>query len=83
VEWVLHFSQCMMGFLRNLLPFLNRRRASRASRFGNRTSALAHRVGGKRGGIAMGSLLSLAAPFIIKRVMARRADKRAHMQPAL
>ncbi len=66
----------MMAFLRNLLPFLDRRSSSRFSRLGNRTSALAHRVGTKRnGGIALGTLFSLAAPFVIRRLMARRRQR--------
>lgn len=45
--------------------------------FGGRTSALAHRVGAKRGGLALGSLAALAAPFIIRKLQSRRAQRPA------
>jgi hypothetical protein len=64
----------MKKFLSSM-PFLKRR-----SRFG-RVGQLAGRVGPKRGGIALGSLLTLAIPFIIRKVRARRAE--SAMQPAL
>jgi hypothetical protein len=42
---------------------------------------LAGRVGPKRGGLALGgTLLSLAIPFIVKKIRARRAERQ--MQPA-
>lgn len=46
-----------------------------------RARQLAGRVGPKRGGIAMGALLSLAIPFIVKKIRARRAAR--DLQPAL
>jgi hypothetical protein len=65
--------QGMWKFL-SFLPFLRRR--SRFGRFGE----LAGRVGPRRGGFALGGLLSLALPFVIRKLMARRADRPA--QPA-
>lgn len=65
--------QGMWKFL-GALPFMRKR-----SRFG-RVGELAGRVGPKRGGIAMGALLSIAAPFIIRKLNARRAERQA--QPA-
>jgi hypothetical protein len=59
-----------MGFLSNIF--------GRRSRFGffNRRqerNALMRR----RGGIGLGAVLSLAAPFVIRRLMARRAARTA------
>ena len=65
----------MLGLLRSILPFLNRRSSSRFGRFGDRTSALASRYGTRRnGGIALGTLASIAAPFIINKIRQRRAQ---------
>lgn len=68
----------MMGLLRSILPFLNRR-SNRFGRFGNYATR-------RNGGMALGTLASLAAPFVIKKLMAKR-HAREHMrqapQPAL
>lgn len=63
-----------MRKLSSYLPFLQRR-----SRFG-RVGQLAGRVGPKRGGIALGALVSLAIPFIVRKLQARRAQRQ--VQPA-
>jgi hypothetical protein len=55
----------MMSFLRNLFG----RRRSRFSNF--RSSVLTPRGGG----IGLGTLAALAAPFIIRRMRARRAEQ--------
>lgn len=52
------------------LPFFRKK----TSRFG-RVGQLAGRVGPKRGGMAMGALLSIAAPFIFRKLSARRAQR--------
>jgi hypothetical protein len=61
--------QGMFNFLRNLFP--SRRRSRFDRMFGRNERALTPR----RGGIALGSLLSLAAPFIINRMRQRRAQR--------
>jgi hypothetical protein len=60
----------MMSFLRNLFPS---RRRSRFGMFQDRTSALARRVGPRRGGLAL--LASIAAPFVVNRIRNRRAAR--------
>ena len=60
----------MLNFLRNLFPSMRPRR-SRFGMFQDRTSALARRVGPRRGGLAL--LASIAAPFIVNRIRNRRA----------
>lgn len=64
----------MMGLLRTVLPFLNRRSSSRFGRLGNYATR-------RNGGMALGTLASIAAPFIIKKVMAKRQAKQ-HMRQA-
>jgi len=64
----------MPKFLASLPYFRNRTRLGSARQ-------LVGRVGPKRGGIALGALLSLAIPFIVRKVKARRAEH--EMQPAL
>jgi hypothetical protein len=59
----------VMRKLSSFLPFLKRR-----SRFG-RVGQLAGRVGPKRGGLAMGGLLTLALPFIVRKIQSRRAAR--------
>jgi len=59
----------MFNFIRNMFD----RRSNRFGLFGNRRSALTP----KRGGIALGTLASIAAPFIIRKVMARRTAARS------
>jgi hypothetical protein len=63
----------MMNFLRNLFPFLDRR--SRFARLQDRGGAFARRVGPRRGGLALGTLASIAAPFIIRRFRNRQAQR--------
>ena len=49
---------------------------------GKRTSALAHRVGPKRGAIALGIVAAaIATPFIIRYVRARRARQESLIGP--
>lgn len=62
----------MLAFLRNVFPFMNRRSHSRFGRAG----ALARQYGTRRnGGIALGTLASIAAPFIINKLRSRRAQR--------
>ncbi len=68
----------MFKFLLNLFA----RRPSRFDRFRNGTSSLAHRVGTRRGGMAL-TLASLAAPFVIKKLRARMAQRQVQSQPAM
>jgi hypothetical protein len=61
----------MLRILAMIFPFL----AQRNRGFRGRTSALAHRVGGRRGGLALGSLAAIAAPFVLRKLQARRAQR--------
>jgi hypothetical protein len=58
----------MLNLLRNLFG----RRQSRFGGFGRRQNAL---VTPRRGGMALGTLASIAAPFIIRKMRARRAER--------
>ena len=62
----------MLGIIRTILPFLNRRSNSRFGRFGQ---ALAPYGTRRNGGIALGTLASIAAPFIINKLRARRSQR--------
>jgi hypothetical protein len=68
----------MLAFLRNLFGH----RPSRFERFRTGSTSLAHRVGGRRGGIALGTLATIAAPFIIKKIRARMAQRQGASQSA-
>jgi hypothetical protein len=61
----------MLSFLNNLFG----RRSRGFARFGRRQNNLAHTLGGRRGGMALGTLASIAAPFVIRKLMARRAQR--------
>ncbi len=57
-----------MKFFNNLFG----RRSRRFGRFSRRTSYALDR---RRGGMALGTLVTLAAPFIIRKLMARRSQR--------
>jgi hypothetical protein len=61
----------MMSFLKNLFA----RRPSRFERFRGG-------VNNHRGGVALGALASIAAPFVIKKVRTRMAQRQAQPQGA-
>ena len=63
-----------MSLLRNLFG----RRRSRFSNFPLFRRRQQHALTPKRGGIAMGTLLSLAAPFIVRKIQQRRAARAAY-----
>jgi hypothetical protein len=63
----------MLNLLRNLLPFMQRRQSPLARVFGGRRSA----VTPARAGMGLGTIASIAAPFVIRKLMARRAAARA------
>lgn len=64
----------MLSFLRNIFG----RSSRRSGWFGRDRQAPAY---GRRGGIAFGTLASIAAPFVIRKLLARRAQRTA-AQPA-
>jgi hypothetical protein len=45
---------------------------------GRRQPGLAQQVGARRGGMALGTIATIAAPFVIRKLMERRAQR----QPA-
>ena len=54
-----------------------------ASRVGCATSDLAHRVGWKRGGIALGAIaVAVAVPFIVRFLRSRRAETEGEELPS-
>lgn len=59
----------MLRILAAVLPFLSRRNTGRIGRGGALTS--------RRGGMALGTIASIAAPFVIKKLMARRQQRAA------
>lgn len=61
----------MLALLANLFG----RRQSRFGAFRNRTGNFARSIGPRRGGIGLGALASIAAPFIINRMRQRRAQR--------
>jgi hypothetical protein len=70
----------MMAKIKDVLEVVGSNSASYASRIGCRTSALARRVGPKRGGIALGVLaVAIAAPFIVRAIRARRAEREVNI----
>ena len=69
----------MMAKLKDVLGSVGETTTSYASRIGCRTSALARRVGPKRGGIALGVLaIAIGTPFLIRWLKARNADASMH-----
>jgi hypothetical protein len=64
----------MLSFLRNLFG----RQTRRSGWFGRERQTPAY---GRRGGMALGTLASIAAPFVIRKLLARRAQRTA-AQPA-
>ena len=66
----------MLQFLANL--FLGRRRSGVLGLFNrNRQGGIANGVNNHRGATAVGTLATIAAPFLIRKLMARRAAARA------
>ena len=64
-----------MDKLKDVLSSVAENTACYAADFGERTSALARRVGPKRGGIALGVLVvAVATPFVIRAIRARNAE---------
>lgn len=59
--------------MKTIFGNMGRRNSFFGNLFGRRRSA----VTPKRGGIALGSLLSIAAPFVIRKLMARRQARAA------
>lgn len=64
----------MLGFLSNLFSKRSRNRGF-GRRVGAPMSALAHRVGRRNGLLSLGSIAMIAAPFIVNKVRARRAQR--------
>jgi hypothetical protein len=65
----------MMAKLKDVLSSVGENTACYAEWVGDRTSALARRVGPKRGGIALGVLaVAVATPFVVRYVRARNAE---------
>lgn len=62
-----------MSFLKNLFD----RRSSRFNIFARRSSRFADRMTPRNGGIALGTIATLAAPFVVRKLMARRAAAKA------
>jgi hypothetical protein len=61
----------MFNLLRNLFG----RRSRGFNPFQRRQSALGRTVGEHRGSMALGTLASIAAPFVIRKLMQRRAQR--------
>jgi hypothetical protein len=65
----------MMAKVKDILWSVGENTACYAGWVGDRTSALARRVGPKRGGIALGVVAAaVATPFVIRYVRSRKAD---------
>jgi hypothetical protein len=62
----------MMSLLNNLFG----RRSRGFGRFGRRHRGMAHNLGGRRGGMELGTIAAIAAPFIMRKMRSR------HMQRA-
>jgi hypothetical protein len=58
-----------MSFLNHLFG----RRSRRFGVFGRRSHRFADNLNARNGGIALGALATLAVPFVIRKLMARRA----------
>jgi hypothetical protein len=61
----------MLNLIRNF--FAPRQRGFHP--FRRRQTGLAHTMGAHRGGVALGTLATVAAPFIVRKLMARRAAR--------
>ncbi len=68
MERELHPEKGMLNILKNLFG-----QRQRSGWFGRN----AHMLGGRRGGIALGTIATIAAPFIFRKVKARLAQRSA------
>lgn len=69
-------THCMLNFLLNMFGG-RRSRGFGGFGYGRRPSGLSRMFGGGRG-MAMGSIASMAAPFLLRKLSARR-QQRAHL----
>ncbi|HSD90127.1 MAG TPA: hypothetical protein VLB44_21500 [Kofleriaceae bacterium] len=60
-----------MSFFKNLFG----RRSRRFNLFRRRSHRFADNINPRTGGIALGAMATLAAPFVIRKLMARRAEQ--------
>jgi hypothetical protein len=59
------------------MKFFNNLFGRRSRGFGRRSRRNRYALDRRRGGMALGTLMTLAAPFIIRKVMNRRSERAA------
>ena len=61
----------MLSMLKNLFGHKSRG----FGRFGRRQSGIGRMFGNRRGGMALGSIAALAAPFVMRKLRSRRTQR--------